>query len=181
MSDSQNSVVDGLMSLRLACLERLEANADWRALKTLDRAISELSGTPSYTTYIPPDPSYKYQESLLSEWARKTPSKERALSQGDASALVLHEAGKPLPINIILPRVREKGAQVAGADPLTNLSSSLSRDERFVSVRIDGVAHWTFRNDPRTAFAGVTQIPAEGLSAGVAAPADNGRSQVEGR
>ncbi len=170
MSSEDTSVVSSLRALRAGCLSRLEANEDWRALKVLENAIGELEGSVG----MPPMPRSLHssvqppQSGLLHNWAKFTEAKQP--SQSDAAFHVIYENG-PTPINILVPLVRQRGAQVAGNDPQTNLSSSLSRDGRFKSVRINGVAHWSLKGAD----------DANGGETGADTPAADDLTLLEGR
>lgn len=67
---------------------------------------------------------------------------KKRLSQADAAYEVLTEVQHPLPTPDIIARIQEKGAHVGGADPNVNVSSSLSKDPRFQSVRIGSASFW---------------------------------------
>jgi len=52
---------------------------------------------------------------------------------------ILDAAGEPLHYREIYKRLRDRGLEVAGQDPLKNTGAHLSADQRFVS---DGRGHW---------------------------------------
>jgi hypothetical protein len=66
----------------------------------------------------------------------------RRLSQSDAAELALREANRPMATPELADAIVKMGATVGGNDPLINVASSLSRDKRFKSVRIDGKSMW---------------------------------------
>ncbi|MFN3558952.1 MAG: hypothetical protein ACK4UQ_06655 [Brevundimonas sp.] len=67
---------------------------------------------------------------------------KKRLTQADAAYEVLTEVQHPLPTPDIIARIQQKGAHVGGADPNVNVSSSLSKDPRFQSVRIGSASFW---------------------------------------
>lgn len=66
-------------------------------------------------------------------------------SQADAAFAVLADSDTPLPIAEVVRRVRARGTMVGGNNPEMNLSSSLSRDGRFGSVRFEGRPCWVLK------------------------------------
>jgi hypothetical protein len=75
---------------------------------------------------------------------------------------VLDELAMPVTTADLLEMVREKGAKVGGNDPLTNLSSSLSRDPRFVPIRVDGKSMWWLAGRPYAVSNAFQLTPTEG-------------------
>lgn len=76
-------------------------------------------------------------------------------SQGDAAEAVLKEAGRPMTTPEIVAGIRAKGAKVGGQDPLINVSSTLSRDDRFIAMRHGQSSVWTLAR-PTLDFGGET-------------------------
>ncbi len=70
-------------------------------------------------------------------------------SQGDAAEQVIREAGRALTTQEVVDGIKSKGAKVGGQDPLINVSSTLSKDDRFISTRWGRSSVWWLRNEPR--------------------------------
>jgi len=88
----------------------------------------------------------------LGEIARATPSRKyQKTSRGrinptrEAVAKILEENGGPLQTRDLLPRLRARGVEVGGKDPVATLSARLSNSDDF---RIDRAVGWWFSNKP---------------------------------
>lgn len=129
-----DSALESMRALRDQIEERLQATEDYRALRALDKAIAEMQGAerpvPPWRRVTAPAP---------------TPIRDR-LPQADAAARVMDQRDEPIPIAELVPLVRQAGAHVGGNDPEASLSSTLSKDERFRSVRFNGRPAWWFRS-----------------------------------
>jgi hypothetical protein len=77
--------------------------------------------------------------------------------------------------------VIDMGVAIGGKDKLINLSSAISKSNRFRTVRINGVSHWWFKDrelpDTRTTFQPDMDFGGE---TGAAAPAADGNSDDGG-
>lgn len=147
-----------LEQLRNEALEALRQTAEFRAFAALDDAVAALGGDR-----LGLGPLRRSGANA----AAAAPVRKR-LTQADAAERVLKEAGEPLATPALLDRIAALGVAVGGADPETNLSSSLSRDRRFVSVRIRGRPAWWLEGQPLP----MADAEAEGILAGLAsAPA----------
>lgn len=76
------------------------------------------------------------------------PIKPKKLSQADAAEIALKKARKPLTTAEIVAAIQDEGAHVGGADPLVNVSSTLSKDDRFISQRWGSVSVWWLVGEP---------------------------------
>lgn len=76
------------------------------------------------------------------------PPKPKKLSQADAAEIVLRRAMRPMPTPEIVEAIQAEGAQVGGSDPLVNVSSTLSKDARFVSQRWGSQSAWWLVGEP---------------------------------
>ena len=154
------TVLEGLRVLRNEAEARLRQNEDYRALVALEEAIRklELPGTaatfstpgliipvvaPTQVGRIVAPPTI--QGSRISVTAA---AMSAGVSQGDAAHLVLSERGEPVPVVELLDHVRAEGAVVEGKRPHINLSSTLSRDKRFRTVRYEGRPAWWLADRP---------------------------------
>jgi hypothetical protein len=129
------NALDGMKALHDEIERRLlTTSADYRALIALRKAMHEVKGTSIA------DSTRRTRVRLHRE------SESTGMSQADAAAAVLEDRGQPVPIANLVELVTQKGAPVGGKEPTINLSSTLSKDERFKSVRFNGRACWWFAN-----------------------------------
>jgi hypothetical protein len=142
----QSSTLDALTALRADALSRLLENQDYRTLVALDRAIMEITGDK-------PPSSFPW------EGAAKPPAKNNSqngaeasvegLSQADAAQVLLNKVlHEPVPIARLVSALNAHGISVGGANPNINLSSVLSKDGRFRSVRFRDRACWWIKGRP---------------------------------
>ncbi|CAN0514793.1 unnamed protein product, partial [Phaeothamnion confervicola] len=129
-------VVRDLQRLRNEASARLKSNPDYLAIQEIDRSIAavmkqlEASGTVTASVAAPSTPAATRQQ--LSG---------RRPSQGDASLTAIEAVGTPVAIEELVDRVESMGVKLTGRK-LVNLSSSLSRDPRFVSISWRGGRKW---------------------------------------
>jgi hypothetical protein len=117
-----------MAALRAQIEARLQESEDYRALKALDKALADLG--------------HASKEQVGSPLIRQPRRVSDGLSHADAAEKVMDQIGEPIPIADLVSRVREMGAHVGGQDPNINLSSTLSKDPRFRSVRYQGRKAW---------------------------------------
>jgi hypothetical protein len=135
------------VSLRDEAFAKLKACAPFLVFKALDDAVHAMGGRRhelSSTERSPLEPS----EVADAPVARRT---SQRISQADAAEIVLRENGKPMTGLQLMPEISAKGAPVS--EKVANLTSTLSRDPRFISVRDNGVYYWwltRMRLPPRT-------------------------------
>jgi len=129
-----------LQNLRRDLEARLQQNPDYRALVVIERALSGLSvgmggseGSSLQTSDAPPSPSRK------------------RISKADATAEILRERGKPLPLKELAGVLRQRGITFRSKRPELSLSANLSSHKRFRSIEFDGVRCWWFANRPAPA------------------------------
>ncbi len=138
MGAAQNSdALAEMKRLREDIMRRLEANPDFRALAALDEAIAKVEGRPHGPLAI--------IASAPPVTVTAAPVRERPMSQMDACAQALSIAGEPMSTKLLLKKITKLGAKVGGKNPLVNLGSSLSRDDRFDSVRWGDDRGWWLR------------------------------------
>ena len=142
MSDTL-SPLQQMRALRQAIEARLLETEDFRAYQALTRAISEMEAARPKQGDV-----FKQGAPVRNAFAGIVDQRTaERLSQADAAAAALKQAGQPLHIADLLPLVRQWGATVAGNEPSVNLSSSLSRDNRFRSLRLSGRHFWWLANE----------------------------------
>ncbi|GLS56086.1 winged helix-turn-helix domain-containing protein [Methylobacterium gregans] len=140
--------VDELRKLEDAIEQRLKLNSDFVALQAVKRAIRDIVNA-GMVADMPSSPSTASNVSFSNVRARlrqaQTPS-GGSPSQADAAFAILKEKGEVLSISELVPLARARGAIVGGNNPELNLSSSLSRDGRFISLRIAGRPMWGLKD-----------------------------------
>jgi hypothetical protein len=141
-ANKSNTAADAqaeMIALRDQIEQRLISNADYQALKALNRTIAELYGV---------------SEGRVSEGRRAAKPKAdeveiSGMTQADATEVlltrVLHE---PTSTTNMVRALGAHGIAVGGTNPNINLSSVLSKDGRFRSVRFKGGTCWWVRNVP---------------------------------
>lgn len=139
------TAVDRMIELRSEVEARLLENDDYRTLVALDRAIAEISGAT-----ISPDPTViKPQSGKRSKYADDPPVEVNGMSQADATHVLLTKVlYEPVPIARLVGALGAHGISVGGAQPNINLSSVLSKDGRFRSVRFKDRACWWVKGTP---------------------------------
>lgn len=150
MARTEITATDAMKALRAKIESRLMDNPDYRALVALDRAIAEVSNPDWHSASREVVPGGG--KPLKRDGGEPS---QKPLTQPEATARLLNEHG-PMPTSAILERIGDLGVTVSGADPVINLSSSISKSGQFKSVRINGVSHWWFKDrelpNVRTAF-----------------------------
>ena len=111
-----------LLRLRDELKQRLMRNADYRAMMAIEHAMAELEEQPAVTESPKP--------------ARKKLTIIRAATQ------VLDAQVQPLPVHDLLNCLRAIGVKFNSKNPESSLSVSLSRDDRFRTVRYQGRRCW---------------------------------------
>jgi hypothetical protein len=144
-AEKPNGALIALTSLRGDVHSRLLENQDYRTLVALDRAILEITGEKPAAPMpwdIPAQPQ-----------PRQKPNAAEAnfdgLSQADAAQVLLNQVmHEPVPIARLVSALNAHGIAVGGANPNINLSSVLSKDGRFRSVRFKDRACWWIKGRP---------------------------------
>jgi hypothetical protein len=131
--------LEKVRDLRAEAWDALMSSPDFIAFKTFDDAVVSLGGAPILAMDSTPlkDVARRVVEAA---GARMTENKK--LSQGDAAEMVLNQRRIPLSLADLLNGAIEKGAEIGGADPVSNFRSSISKDKRFRSVTRNGKYFW---------------------------------------
>lgn len=138
-----STMVRKMEALRQEARVALEATPEFREFMAIDTAIAALGGETSGSS--PLSTPLAAQSDRKFSAGNSERDNTRRISQGDAAAAVLEERG-PVTAADLLRFVPEKGAIVGGEKPLINLTSTLSKDARFRSIRHDGSYLWWFEN-----------------------------------
>lgn len=137
-----NSALERLIDLRTEVEARLRENPDYKAFVALNRAIAEIGGE------VLPD---------IGEFPARapTPVKEAnsidvsKMTQPDAThALLTKVFREPMPTVNLVKALLAHGIEVGGVNPNINLSSVLSKDGRFRSVRYKDRSSWWVKGSP---------------------------------
>ena len=130
--------------LRDAALAELRQHPAFQAFTVLDNAVVSLGGSRSGFNGAATESASVI--SVLAERARNRAEifvkGAKPLSQGDAAEQVLRELDIPVRLSELLAAVEDKGVKVSGADPAANFRSTISRDDRFYSLKHDGQYLW---------------------------------------
>ena len=149
-TNAPDDALHRLQDLRVELEQKLLQNSDYRALIAIDRALSELgSGTAKLSS---------------PQLAKKLPEAPKKLSQTEAATEILREKGKPLPLEVLIGLLKQKGITFRGKRPELSLSATLSTHKHFRSIRYNGMRCWWFSNRPIPAPAAGNKIEAGGLA-----------------
>lgn len=144
MGDTKNSnpAVERLTAMRDEVRDRLAENADYRTLIALNRAIADITGEGFDPQIIEPKGSKKpvYKADTVDV---------RGMSQADAAhSLLTNVMHEPVFVANLVKALTAHGINVGGTNPNINLSSVLSKDGRFRSVRYKDRACWWVKGTP---------------------------------
>ncbi len=114
---------------------RARLKAITQEIESLDREREILSRFLSeYETFA--------TESLFRTPGTMPSPRRRRLAVPTIAAEILKREGHPLTARELVARLAKRGKTIGGKDPVTNLSSVLSPNEKFVSVRWGGIRGW---------------------------------------
>jgi hypothetical protein len=139
---SDQTKLDRLIALRDEAKDLLMENDDFRMFLALEHAIAEIVGD------APAKPSETSKPAGNGK-AAAAPVDIGNLSQADASHILLTRVLKePVIIANLVRALGAHGINVGGSNPNINLSSVLSKDGRFRSVRYKDRASWWVTGTP---------------------------------
>jgi hypothetical protein len=139
-----STTLEKLTDLRQEVEARLQDNEDFRTYLALTRAIADISGGGFDARLHEPvqgqdQTSRKNGESI----------DVSSLSQADAAQVLLTKVlREPVLIANLVTALTAHGVTVGGNNPNVNLSSTLSRDGRFRSVRYKDRMSWWVKGTP---------------------------------
>lgn len=114
--------------------QNIEQSDDYRAMKALEDAIAKMSE---------PSPNVSTTTFAVGTSGPRPPR----TTQSEAAYIAIRTEGKPLSIAELLQQLEAVGVKVGGTNPKVNLSSTLSRDERFVPVYWGGAPRWWLQEE----------------------------------
>ena len=137
------AIID-LLKARESIVTRLQQSVDYRALEKLDATIHELRETVSV---IASDDAVAVtaEAETESNTVPEADAKGKALfgySHANGAYRVFQAFKRPMPIAELVATLNANGLVIGGKEPTVNLSSSLSKDERFQSIRWNGRPCW---------------------------------------
>jgi len=135
MSSEKQRAIAQFEALKANFVARLRSNPDYIAIQEIDRSIQRLAEIPSDSITHQTATNFAVDNIV----ARVSPTAK--VKQGEASYNAIANAGIPLSIEELVPAVERAGAKLTG-NKNVNLSSSLSRDDRFISVKWRGANKW---------------------------------------
>lgn len=139
-----STILEKMAALRDEALDEMRISAAFRAFIALDDAVVAMGGERVPVT-ASVDSTVSAVSNIYSRMPR-SPNGKR-VSQGDAAAMVLNERGPTQGVDL-LNAIPDKGGNVGGDKPMINLTSTMSKDPRFASVRRDGSYFWWFADRP---------------------------------
>lgn len=138
------TILEKMGALRDEALDEMRFSAAFKAFIALDDAVVAMGGERLPIT-ASLDSAVTAVSSIYSRMPRNPNGKR--VSQGDAAAMVLEERGPTQGVDL-LDAIPDKGGNVGGDKPMINLTSTMSKDPRFASIRRDGNYFWWFANRP---------------------------------
>jgi hypothetical protein len=142
MAGSDETKLERLIGLRDEVKELLMTNDDFRMYLALERAIADVHGEAPVKTDVA-KPSGSNGKPIA------PPVEISKLSQADASHVLLTKVLKePVLIANLVKALEAHGVSVGGNNPNINLSSVLSKDTRFRSVRYKERSSWWVYGTP---------------------------------
>lgn len=132
--------------------QRLIANQDFQRWKALQAAIDAVSKASALGDVQAPRANL-YAHIHGSAHARSANAhvinySKQKLSHADGVVLLLKRCGYPIKTHDLLAELPSIGVMVSGKDPMINLSSSLSRDDRLESISWSGARAWWLKGMP---------------------------------
>lgn len=117
--------------------DRLEGNAEFKRWKLIQSLIHEYQRTSS---------SLQSRNNSRSMSQEISEDKNQYHNEGvrEAAYDILRKLDGPLPIRDLMDEIISKGLRVGGSNPTANLSTQLSRDDRFASLGREG---WTLEKN----------------------------------
>jgi len=123
-----------LLKARGAIAERLSQNADFRTLQVLDTMIAGLRHEIAEAA--------EAAETKTTEEGKPKKGPLSDFSHADGAFKLLDQFKRAIPVTELVRMMAANGLVVGGKDPPINLSSTLSKDGRFESIRHEGRACW---------------------------------------
>lgn len=118
-----------------------------------DEAWAAVRETQEYKSFAIIDAAFKhmkaeFQEPVMTARGDFPKLVRRKPTHGDIAQKVLIDAKRPLTISSLLDACLDAGMNIAGDDPLASFRSTVSRDDRFKSIKQNGVFYWWLKDVP---------------------------------
>jgi hypothetical protein len=149
---TDTAAIADLLKARESIVERLRQNADFQALQRLDDAIRELRAPLQAQKEEEAEEEEQTDAAADGNGADARPQRERrkgvltGYSQADGVEVLLKHFNRPMTIGELVGTLAKNGVAVGGTKKTINLSSTLSRDGRFSSVRYEGRPCWWLKD-----------------------------------
>ena len=142
---TNQEALDGLEKLIVAARSRLAANPDYIALKAFEKARAEIVGIKGE----PPTPATLFNLNAdYSDAKHPLAHFDQRVSQLGGAGLALEKVGHPLSAKELMDGAVAEGAVIGSNNPLVSFGSSLSKSDKFKSVRWKGKYAWWFSDRP---------------------------------
>lgn len=138
------SIADKTRVLRDEAWQGVMESDAFIAFKALDDAFVRMGGSSRIAD--DPHPIAALAGSVFRTAVRRM-AENRKLSHAEAALAALRNEKMPLPTPQLLEASKEAGAEIGGADPLNNFRSTISKDDRFYSVKKNGTSYWWLKGD----------------------------------
>ncbi len=133
------SIPDKTRVLRDEAWQGVMESDAFLAFKALDDAYVRMGGSSRIAG--DPSPLMDLAKQVLRVTTRRM-ADHRNLSHAEAAEIALDKAGEPLATPQLLSAAKDVGAEIGGNDPLNNFRSTISKNERFYSVKKNGMSYW---------------------------------------
>jgi hypothetical protein len=152
-----DSILSSAIALRQQAFEALEATPAYAQLKALDAAVVAMGGKSIWEQRVSDHSIAKgpliaggigsgLVQAGKVRITGKLPLKRMSHAQAAYAALLKH--GIPMQTAELMQAATQEGAYVGGERPMVNFTSSLSRDDRLISVKVKGAYYWWIENQP---------------------------------
>lgn len=149
------TIIEKAKAIRSEALAAWIASPDFAAFKASDDFVVALGGESVMPAGLQDSPKVNGLDSpqmreIGAAAARRLEihAAKQRITQADAAALALREAGKPLGVGEFMMAAIAKGAEMKGDRPLANFRSAVSKDERFESIMSGGKYFWWWKGQP---------------------------------
>ncbi|MCY1670662.1 hypothetical protein OVA07_06500 [Novosphingobium sp. SL115] len=169
-----NDILQATQSLRDQAWATLKALPAFAQVRALDEAVVAMGGASIFSMALKAGETVVSGPSIR---ATMLPIPMRAahgsgakrISHADAAYQAIMLAGRPMQSPELLDAARAQGANIGGAKPIINMTSSLSRSDEVYSLRIGGVPHWWIVGQP---------LPHEYATQLAASPSEHGQPGI---
>jgi hypothetical protein len=149
------TLLEKATALRSEAMAAWMTSPDFAAFKASDEFVVALGGQSAMPAGLlaAPNPNGNASPRIQEIGANAARRLEihaamKRITQADAAALALREAGEPIGVGTFMLAAIKKGAEMKGERPLANFRSAVSKDDRFESIMRNGKYYWWFKGEP---------------------------------